>query len=356
MTSKKGQKFWSMKGVRIFISIISAILTSWLVVYGLNYKFGEWRNSNKSVANEAIKDVSSKTPTLEFAWKPVIDYEKNQIKFMIEATWKDSVYLTGAWNEIIMQPKFTNENGEIIKNISVPDIVKNWEKATIEVSLDDFNWWKIQWTIECQYNGKVTFADWKKPSCDSKWVNLSLELIIPNYKWLTIVWVDATYKNDNITLWTAWKFFKDKGAKFYWVQSSWIKKWEWVVRIDGKNILPRQKTLFAFYNNKFASNQDFQDDLKNNLAWLFTHLDNVELYSFEDINHYLDKRTEDNSIRTIFYWIGDCLQKDIGCWDLKLNNNNHNYLFSKEMLNRNDIDVLFFVPATTETKIIKVNN
>lgn len=317
-----------------FLKFIIIVWWFWMIVWMLNYFFWEWRNSARATDNTVYDKIDKEKPTTR-----IEGYEFNQDNHALDITTTGSNTTTDYKTTLAVQDASWKVLTEYPYSWSTKD-----GKISIPMDVIPENWKAI--ALKCTYIGNQRLVDWSIPECTSS-LNEIINLEKPNYIKIRILWVDATFEDDNIKLTTARKFFEDKGSNFYSSYSVGKNTWEWALRIDSKKLFPWKKILFIFIDNSiFPKGSSTYKTIVEDLKWLYPHLNEVKIYSIEDIYSALDMYNESNDVRYILSYIWDC--DNTVTWPCD-EWTSYVRKFSKKLLKNNNINVFFIVPATTET-------
>ncbi len=332
-TNKNPDSNWIIRFV-IFLAwagILAAILA-----FGLVKFFGEWRNSEASANNAVYENLEKEKPTIKPVW---VEINQDDKTYEISTTWSivSKEYKAYIW--------LINMSGQIVEKIPFDDSIKDWK---ISIPQEDIPKDIKSITTTCEYLWQQRLANGDVPDCTISWLT-DIPLDIPDYKDLNFLWVDATFADDNIKLTTARDFFENKDANFYSAYSVWKNKWEWALRIDSKRLFWK-KMLFIFINEeRIKKDSETYKKIISDLRWLYPHLDEVMIRSFEDISYALDSYNEANEVRYILWYIWDCNNTETWPCD---NWTKYQRKFTKKLLKIYDIDVFFIVPATLDTALL----
>ena len=322
------------KSIKWFLESAIILLVIWAIIaWALNYFWWEWRNSAQATDNTVNDKIDKEKPNPK-----ITKTELNKDNYVYDIT------TTGS-----------NTNADYSTFLAIQD--GSWKL----ISEYPYSWsiqnWKISIPIEnipeqgsivlkCKYIGTQRLADWSVPECNPSREEITV-IEMPSYVRMKLLGVDATFEDDIIKLTTARSYFEDKGANFYSSYSVWKNPWEWALRIDSKKLFPWRKILFIFIDQSiFPKGSISYLTIIDDLKWLYPHLNEVKIYSFEDINSALDNYNESNDVRYILSYIWDC--ENTITWPCDTGNS-YVRKFTKKLLKTNNINVFFIVPATTET-------
>jgi hypothetical protein len=314
--------------------VIGVVITFLLAI--ITYYLTQWKDTNINNA----RNLKEKAPIVSIS-DATYDPEFSTAEFSVVSSWWVA-YTEWSGNTVLTRFVAKDSEGKKLDIQEQPKEITD-KPTTVKVDTSEAKW-TITLTQECEDTTE-------KIPCYPKGINTQKVLSLPNYKWLKILWIDATFKDDNIDFSMIKKFFTEQWAIFYWTQSPWRNPWEGVLRID-KKLFFWKKILFVFYNDKKNIDDATKNWVKKALQWSFTHLDEVRFYSFTDIRDALSLLREDSDIRFIFWFIWDCNLKSHGGCSNKLFSSWKYPLFTQNMITE-EIDFLFIVPATKDTKVTK---
>ena len=292
--------------------------------------------------NQTIKDVLPEIPKID------VELGKTPTDNIREFQYStNDSELSSTWVSNMVNAEFVATDASW-KNlpISYPEKIWTWGIGKIDESNAV---WEITIEARCNINHSIKLSENRVVPCTPKG-KISDSVELPSLKWVTIVWLDATFaennkyplSSDKIDLNNSKKIFK-----WYWAYH-YILQVVNALTIDSWNIYKdKRKVGFIFFNSKTTeSNSENTLLVKRELEEIYRwHLDWFELYSFNEIAEDLNIRNSWWIIRYIFWIIGDCntkekwyCQKNLEMWK--------RLLFTKDMMSNNKIDYLYIIPTT----------
>lgn len=242
---------------------------------------------------------------------------------------------------VVLFPLYKSQEQVRIEN---EKIFENYELA-----LQSRYWWESSdvWGFKSRANLSACYEYFSLDTLQSSFALPCIPQNVPKYRRyedVNILWIDASFADDNVDFVDIRNFFHEEWANFYAAQSPGRFPGSWVVRTSSKFIFGGKQILYIFYNERKKYPRYKRAAIIEHIKDHFPDLDEVRLHSFFYYKKALADEPFDSDVGRLMYYIWDCELPEHEYCDETLTQDGKYWLFTQKMINW-DLDFFFILPA-----------